>query len=89
MTGFKIAQRQTGGKRARMVSAGTPITDGSSFSFQVIEDATFSTLTAAAGDKSIIDHDYTKTFLAGTTWFTPNLAKNVTLTSGCIVIYEE
>ena len=89
MTGYKLAQRQTGGKRARMVVAGTPVTDGSAFSFQVNEDATFTTLTSAAGDDSIRDHDYSKTFLAGTTWFTPNLAQNVTLSSGSIVIYEE
>jgi|21_taG_2_1085346.scaffolds.fasta_scaffold04610_2 hypothetical protein len=86
---FKIAQRQTGGKRARMIDAGGTIDDGSAFSFQVIEDATFSVLTAAAGDDSIKDMVYSKTFPAGTTWFTPNLAQNITLSSGSIVIYEE
>jgi len=86
---YKIAQRQAGGKRARMIDAGGTIDDGSACSFTVIEDATFSVLTAAAGDDSIKDMVYSKTFKTGTTVYTPNLAQNITLSSGCIVIYEE
>lgn len=84
-----MIQRQTGGKRARMITSAAAVTDASMFSFTVSEDATFTLLTSAAGDKSIIDQDYSVVLPAGTTWFTPNLAQNITLSAGSIIAYEE
>ncbi len=85
---LRVNQRFQGGSRGRLVAAAVAITDGKVFSFTPLEDAVISVLTGEDGTDCIKLYDPLVTFPAGIPIYLARPAKNLTVDSGLVIIYE-
>jgi hypothetical protein len=85
---LRVNQRFQGGNKGRIVAAGVAITDGGVFSFTPLEDAVISVLTGEDGTDCLKLYDPAITFPAGIPIYLARPAKNLTVDSGLVIIYE-
>jgi len=85
---LRVNQRFQGGSKGRLVALGVAITDGKVFSFTPLQDSVISVMTAEDGDDSLFLYDPATVFPAGIPIYLARPAKNFTVDSGLVIIYE-
>ena len=85
---LRVNQRFQGGSKARMVAATVAITDGKVFSFTPLENSVISVLTGEDGTDCLGLYDPAISFPAGIPIYLARPAKNITVSSGLVIIYE-
>ena len=88
MSSFRQVQRQAGGNKVTFLDSTTPITGGKVFTFDVVEDVTFTTLTKEDGTEAIVNLASMPALGAGKIVSLPAKAANITIASGSILAYE-
>jgi len=88
MSSFRQVQRQAGGSKVSYLDSTTPITGAKVFTFDVVDDVTFTTLTKVDGTEAIVNLSSMPALGAGKIISLPANAANITIASGSILAYE-